>query len=100
MLFTPNVYTVGAVETITLSVYYNNISQLIVDAELTYTEQKCKRLLYLCSYGDVSLFSRDSGVSMNGEYCSQNYVTTLFITIFRSTCKAQLTSKHKDGYTA
>ena len=62
MLFTPNVYTVGAVVTITLSVYDNDVSQLIVDAELTYTEQN----------EDVTLFSRDSGVSMNGKYCNQD----------------------------
>ena len=97
MLFTPNIYTIGAVETITLSIPHN-ASSLIVDAELTYTECKCGGYdeygyrIEECHEGD-SPFSRDSGTFMNGKYYSQDFIITLFIIIFRPTCKAQLASK-------
>jgi len=63
VLLTSNTYTVGAVETITISIYDDNISQLIVDAELSYTKCKCE-MSGICS---KEIFSKDSGIFMNGK---------------------------------
>ena len=65
VLFTPNTYSVGALETVTLSVYDDSISQLHVDAELTYTECKCgKNVPRICE--ENLLYSSDSGISKHG----------------------------------
>lgn len=67
MLFTPNTYSIGVVETITISIYDDSISQLTVDAELFYDECKCTRFYYCAHITKDLLFSKDSGIHMNGQ---------------------------------
>ena len=64
MLFLPNTFSVGSEETVTITIYDDNVEQFLVEANLYYTECRCSRNTRpRC---EDHQFSKDTAVARNG----------------------------------